>query len=285
MKLNIPEEAKKWLRFKEYPNGLTVIKYTNKAHFKQAWNEHPVLLDCRGIVVDKDMNIISWPFTKVCNIGENGTKLPDAPFLAVEKINGFMGAYTYSTKYGEIFSTTGTLDSSFVDILKSWFNNVIIDRKLVKEMATNNTLLFEVCDPTDPHFIEEKFGLYLIGARNLETGAMLSEWDLDYVARSCGFMRPNYKVVNNVTTFKSSLAVEKIEGYMLHKDGECVAKYKGPYYSNLKTLCRVSSVEVLEKRLSNPLVNSEFKQTILEYGIVNFIELSEQERIKLLKEV
>ena len=45
--------------------GLSVYKYTRKVFFDNLWNEDLRLLDCRGIVIDTDYNIISYPFTKI----------------------------------------------------------------------------------------------------------------------------------------------------------------------------------------------------------------------------
>lgn len=55
--------------------GLSVLKYDRKVFFNNLWNKDKRLLDCRGIVVDENNNIISYPFTKVFNLFENGTKV------------------------------------------------------------------------------------------------------------------------------------------------------------------------------------------------------------------
>ena len=45
--------------------GLSVLKYSKKVFYNNLWNKDKRLLDCRGIVVDSEDNIVVWPFTKV----------------------------------------------------------------------------------------------------------------------------------------------------------------------------------------------------------------------------
>ena len=45
--------------------GLSVYKYSRKVFFDNLWGLDERLKDCRGIVVDENNEIISYPFTKV----------------------------------------------------------------------------------------------------------------------------------------------------------------------------------------------------------------------------
>ncbi|WP_225388713.1 hypothetical protein, partial [Escherichia coli] len=57
------------------------------------WSIDSRLLECRGIVVDADDNVVIWPFTKIFNRFENGTDLPaDELVDVVRKVNGFMAS-------------------------------------------------------------------------------------------------------------------------------------------------------------------------------------------------
>ena len=55
--------------------GLSVYKYSRKVFFDNLWSLDERLKDCRGIVVDGNNEIISYPFTKVFNYLENNTKV------------------------------------------------------------------------------------------------------------------------------------------------------------------------------------------------------------------
>ena len=83
--------AKGLVKQKRYDNGLSVFKYTREVFYKALWNEDPLLLEARGMVLDDDGNKVIWPFTKVFNHHENGTELDlDTVVVAPRKVNGFM---------------------------------------------------------------------------------------------------------------------------------------------------------------------------------------------------
>lgn len=217
---------------KTYP-GLFVVKYHRKVFYKSLWT--PELTEMRGLVIDKDWNVIVRPFDKIFNVHE-----ADAPtfhdtdnVIAVRKINGFMGALTIHEKYGTIISTTGSLDSPFVE-LASKHLLPIVERGLVHGV----TYLFEIVDTDDPHIIEEKTGPYLIGARTVCSKLNLFECDLDSIATGMGVMRPEWKR----TTFGE--VMEEVqdcthEGFVMYNMcGEAV-KIKSPYYLVKKFFTRV----------------------------------------------
>src|SRR5574343_866850 len=149
---------------KDVGNGCTMYKYHRKVFYDNLWHIDERLLECRGIIIDKDRMIVQRPFKKVFNYGENKTLVPhDKEVIAVRKVNGFMCAVS------DVVSTTGSTTSKFVDIAK----------KYVHEVPSSHTWLFEICDESDPHIISEQYGAYLIGARDKVNGSLLSEAMLD----------------------------------------------------------------------------------------------------------
>lgn len=65
-----------------YPDlGLKIYKYARKVFYNNLWHLSPRLLECRGIVVGNEGNVVAWPFTKVFNLGENSTNLPDSKLV------------------------------------------------------------------------------------------------------------------------------------------------------------------------------------------------------------
>jgi hypothetical protein len=101
-------------------SGLGVVKYKNRVFYDGLWNE--ILEECRGMVIDKDWNIVSLPFTKIYNFGieDRAPKLHHTDVVTVyDKINGFMAAATYHAATDQIvYSTTGSLNSDFVQYIK-----------------------------------------------------------------------------------------------------------------------------------------------------------------------
>lgn len=267
MKLNVDDLVEKGLvKKKTYADGpykgLSVLKYTRKVFYDNLWNQDERLLECRGTVVDEDDNVIVLPFKKVFNLGENGTTVdPERKVIVSRKVNGFMLATTYTEKYGLIVSTTGSLDSEFVTLGKKWVNTL--------NTAVNYpgaTLLYEVCDPSDPHIVPEEEGIYLIGIRLL-SGHLLPEHFIDGYSVVLGAKRP----INLVIKFKDIDRGVTHEGWMVsdYLSGEHLCKIKSPHYLSKKAIMRLGSSKV-EDMFENPY---KFKLRLDEefFGCVDWI--------------
>lgn len=271
-----------------YP-GLFVIKYTRKVFYDALWND--ILEECRGLVVDKDWNIVIHPFTKIYNRGENNTDMDLNDYVvAVKKVNGFMAAVTIVN--GEpIVSTTGSLESDFIDYAKDKLG----DLNRFKGYHAF-TWIFEIVHEQDPHIISEKPGAYLIGMRDLTgvviNGPMLSEWKLDSWAYKLGVMRPEWKKMKFHEVVEAVRHVEH-EGFVVRREhDDYTLKIKSKYYLTTKFFARISGPKLLE-RLDQPwllkkavVVEEEFFP-LVDYLYTNrgqFVIMSEQERIDFIKE-
>lgn len=278
---------------KTYP-GLYVLKYTRKVFFNGLFDTHPLLMEARGLVVDKDLNIIVHPFSKIFNRNET----PEADFpidtvvKCVRKVNGFMGAVTYNKTYGWIYSTTGSLDSQFCDYIRDYIKP--IESRMIQVHGT--TYLFEICHPQDP-LINEEFGAYLIGIRD-NKGVMFPEVLVDDIAKYLpGIHRPTH--FNCLIQDVNQLLRECMhEGYVVHElsrengdfhqTGRSI-KMKSPYYLIRKMIARKAD-------LNEALVNAKkIKEKIEEelYCIVDAVEthkdrvqqMNEQERLEFMTHV
>lgn len=219
--------------------GLFVVKYKRKVFYKSLWT--PELQELRGLVVDKDFNVVARPFTKIFNRFERNTDIhPDEDVIAVEKINGFLGCVTFDFTHGPIYSTTGSLDSPFAVLVKKHLGH-LEDSPF---MVSNTTMMFEVVDESDPHIIDETPGVYLIGARDTGTGEHYTEAQLDRAADMLGVMRPAWveckfsDVVNEVRTCKH-------EGFVVYGK-DTTLKIKSPYYLAKKLFSRVNPEKINE---------------------------------------
>lgn len=272
MKFNVDDLIEQGLvKKKTYTSGefegLSVLKYSKKVFYNNLWNKDKRLLDCRGMVVDSEDNIVVWPFTKVFNLYENNTKVSrDKIVIAPRKINGFMCAVSvYNGK--PIYSTTGSLDSEFAKMAKFMIEDQMIPEF---EFEENFTCIFEICHPEDPHIIREDIGVYLIGIRDNISGEMLSEKSLDSIAEVGGFYRPEVQIAQ----FDYILSVSKTckhEGFMIidHENGETLCKLKSNHYLSKKAIMRLGQAKV-DDMFDNP---EKFKQRIDEefYSITDFI--------------
>lgn len=226
--------------------GLSVLKYLGRVFWDNMWNRDPRLLECRGIVVDADGNVVLHPFTKIFNRGENKTDLDrDRVVIEVKKLNGFMaGATIYNGKW--LVSTTGTLDSDYARLAAKVIDfdqGVVFDNGVVRHIVNSKTwqgldLMFEICDPSDPHIVHEEPGAYLIGARVKETGQMLPENALDALCLP-GWKRPDWRKCLFSDTVQAAKTC-KHEGFVVRdaETGELLLKIKSPYYLAKKFFMR-----------------------------------------------
>lgn len=255
---------------KRYENGLSVFKYAKKVFYDALWNTDPLLLEARGIVLDDAGNKVIWPFTKVFNYKENNAGvnlMMDTPIIAPRKVNGFMAACRYWN--GElIVSTTGSLDSDFAVLARSH-----IEKLVYTEMDAELTYLFEICDPSDPHIVEEHEGAWLIGARSMNTGSMMTEVWLDQEAHFLKALRPEvfYGTFGQLWHMVREC---RHEGWMVIDAAtrETVMKIKSPHYLSKKFLMRMGQKKVTAMFEDK----DEFIKTIDEefYPVVHYITRS-----------
>jgi len=162
----------------------------------------------RGLVIDKHGNIVSFPFIRFFNLGEKEAEPIDlASSDIIEKMDGTLVglAFLRDQNNKPIWHTRKMLSSSDVDL------NVVINLftggrvSLLKEIGEyvkklslssdvyNYTLIFEAIlseRPVVTQYTREELGLYLIGARDLETLDELSEAELNKLAKKINAKRP-----------------------------------------------------------------------------------------------
>lgn len=266
-----------------YPD-LFVLKYKRKVFFDNLWS--PELEQCRGLIVDKDFNIVAHPFRKIFNYMENGTTFDrDAEVVYTRKVNGFLGCVTNTEKYGILYSTTGSLDSDYAKMVEKHIEDCGVF------FPTGATLLFEICDESDPHIIKEEVGAYLIGAVNT-AGLHAEELQLDVAADLFGLKRFNHSVGRFSDVIKLSKEVQH-EGFVvrLASDQQQALKIKSPYYLVKKFFAR-KSIYKLNKLLDNAAqakqyVKEEEYFPLIDYLCNNkaaFSALDEQQRLRFIEE-
>lgn len=279
-----------------YP-GLYTLKYTSKVFYDAMWKESEYLLETRGLVVDAAYNVVAKPLTKVFNYGENGTTFHrDTLCTVVKKINGFMACATYRPDIdpnGLIVSTTGTLDSDFVDLARSHIEPV--QDEIMKVCRPGTSWIFEVCDETDPHIIKEEFGLYLIGGNYIEDNE-INRWD-EYQINAAHMVlshnlgdkikRPEVRSNIRFSDVVQESKTVKHEGFMVYSK-EGAMKIKSPYYLTTKFVARIAN-EKLEQRIENGTlrknIDEEYYPLLDHIGLhlLEFTQLDEQGRIAFVE--
>jgi hypothetical protein len=268
---------------KDVGNGLRVLKYKRKVFYDGLWNEH--LEECRGLIVDEDFNIVSYPFTKIYNYGieKNApTIASDEMVQAMRKVNGFMVAVTWYK--GEILvSTTGSIDSDYVNMAKELIAPHI-DR--YRETCSDNpryTFMFECVHRNDPHIIPEKEGMYFLGARIKELGSHImtsfflpSEFNAEHVESMWAPMEYVKIIAKHV----------KHEGFVIYAPGNVATKIKSPYYLVKKFVARNPRTDKLMRPDIKNNLDEEYYPLIdaIQANIEEYTAMDEQARLQWVRE-
>jgi hypothetical protein len=281
-------ETSNLINMKEAGEGIYVLKYKKKVFYDNLWNEY--IAECRGTIVDKDFNLVTYPFTKIYNYGiekEAPVLKADARVMALRKVNGFMVAMTIHK--GELLvSTTGSTDSDFVTMAKEMMTTHMPLNDWRLALGTSDclgmTFMFECVHPNDPHIIPEKSGMYFLGARENSWGSKILHDPMFLI----DFARTlNCFVPENVTTNMSrlqELAKEcKHEGYVFYTDDGVSAKIKSPYYLTSKWVARnprTDKLVDLKKDIKHNL-DEEYYPLVdaIRANIVEYTAMDEQTRL------
>lgn len=279
-----------------YP-GLFVVKYKRTVFYKNLWDDF--LVECRGLVVDKDFNAVVRPFTKIFNRFERDTDIDrDDEVLWVKKVNGFMASVTYVPLLDKVVvSTTGSLDSDFVRMAEEYITDEM--KATIAENTKDNpyTFLFEIVHPNDPHIINEIPGAYLIGCRkvshngpyfsHVEMEKMLDEW-----AKSFNCLREAWGTCKFSEVVETAKRCEH-EGFVVYSitNPGKMLKIKSPFYLISKFLGRVGAGK-LEHMLTHPdwmnwdTIDEEFFP-VIHYLVDNkdkYMVMGEQEKIRFVQD-
>lgn len=267
-----------------YP-GLFVIKYKKRVFYDNLWND--ILEECRGLVVDTDFNIVSRPFTKIYNYGveKRAPKFKANEMVtAFHKVNGFMAAITWHNN-DILVSTTGSLDSDFVNYVHEMIGPNLIKYKEVLSNYSSYTFMFECVHPSDPHIIPEKPGMYLLGYRVKDWEGQVQTLLNGILGQSFGtHFVPYLKChVSAVETYAKKC---KHEGFVFyHEDGRA-AKIKSPFYLINKFVARNPRTDKLMRPDIKNSIDEEYYPLIdaIQANIDNYTSMSEQERLSWVRE-
>ena len=211
----------------------------------------PYIAMARGLVLDKDGNIILRGFSKFFNylqlhaehykkqytdewVNQHDNFLStnkDKKYHAVEKLDGslvLMGEY----KNKAILSSTSTTNME-TELLSIAYENLVNNNKNLTERILNyckktgQTLIFEYISPANRIVVEyENTDYVLIGIVNNYTGMYMSQDDLDSIAMKFGFTRPKryIKTLQELTTDQRIL--KNHEGYIVFNEYGNLIKFK-----------------------------------------------------------
>ena len=276
------------VNMKECGDGIFVLKYKKKVFYDNLWNDY--IAECRGSIVDKDFNLVAYPFTKIYNYGiekEAPVLADDTKVTAFRKVNGFMVAMTIHN--GELLvSTTGSTDSPYVAMAKEMMltHAPLADWLMILGTADceGMTFMFECVHPEDPHIVPEKAGMYLLGYRENEWNSKVGHDP--YVIMDLARMLNCYhaeSITTNMARLVQMAKECKHEGYVFYTDDGVSAKIKSPYYLTSKWVARnprTDKLVDLNKDIKHNL-DEEYYPLVdaIRANIVEYTAMDEQARL------
>jgi hypothetical protein len=281
-------ESSNLVNMKECGVGIYVLKYKKKVFYNNLWNNY--LAECRGSIVDKDFNLVTYPFTKIYNYGiekQAPVFATDTKVTAFRKVNGFMVAMTVHN--GELLvSTTGSTTSDFVEYAKEMMAShmPLTDWRILLGTADclGMTFMFECVHPNDPHIIPEKSGMYLLGARENTWGSKIvhDPFFLQDFASTLQCYAPE-SVTTNMSRLQEMAKECQHEGYVFYTDDGVSAKIKSPYYLTSKWVARNPRTDKLVN-MQNDIkhnLDEEYYPLVdaIRENIVEYTAMDEQARL------
>lgn len=247
-----------YLKVTAHPNDeLLLFNYTNKAQFDKAWNEYPQLLQCRGLILDKEGNVVARPFSKFFNIEEYSILPPYNNFEITDKLDGSL--IIVSWYKGEmIVSTRGSFNSDQAIQAKE-----MLKKSFINLNREGFTFLFELVGKKNQIVVnyEEDYKLVLLAIIDNRINEEVNRITLEMVSVSNGF--EVVRKFDGITDFKQCREILKrdnAEGFVVKFDNGFRVKLKYAEYCRLhKLMTGISEKDILEM-----LMNKQDITTLLD---------------------
>lgn len=156
---------------------LRILNYSSACQYARVWND--VTLNCRGLIIDGDDNIVSRPFQKFFNIEEHprsDVRFSKKDFQVFEKLDGSLGILYPTPLNGYSIATRGSFTSDQA------LRGTMVLREIMDMMAETGepfvpaegfTYLFEIIYPENRIVVNygDVDSLVFLCAVENETGA------------------------------------------------------------------------------------------------------------------
>lgn len=122
---------------------LFIYNYSASAQYERVWNE--VTLQCRGLILNSEKEIIARPFPKFFNYEElESHSIPNENFEVYEKLDGSLGIL-YFVNDKPCIATRGSFASEQAIFATELLHSVYKD--VIRHLNSNHTYLFEIIYP------------------------------------------------------------------------------------------------------------------------------------------
>ena len=205
---------------------LWILNYTARAQFDWRWNAQT--MQCRGLIVDNDWNVVARPFPKFFSVEQLNGEVPAEPFEAYEKMDGSLGILYFIDGKPQIASRgsfTSEQAQRATEILQAKYGNACFDQSF--------TYLFEIIYPDNRIVVDygDREELVLLAIIETATG---KEWPL----HAYDSVFPVVKRYDGITQFDELLANQDSsrEGFVVRFQSGQRVKIKFDEYKRLHKL-------------------------------------------------
>jgi RNA ligase len=229
---------------------ISIYNYSRTCQYERLWDE--ITMDCRGLVLDSDGNVVAKPFRKFFNFEELTTEqIPNEPFEVFEKMDGSLGIlFNYKGEW--VLSTKGSFTSE--QAIKGM---EILKKYKYDRLLTGYTYLFEIIYPENRIVCQYDFeDLILLGVIDNRDGYEIRIHDnhihlegirLVNLYNNLGFkIVKKYDGIRDYSELKSKI-LQNQEGFVIKFRDGFRMKIKGDEYVRLhRILTNFSTTDIWE---------------------------------------
>lgn len=244
MKIDLQELRKrdKYINCHKHPTEeLYIWNYNQSCQFEKAWDEFTLM--ARGLITDKNGEIIARPFKKFFNLGEIGDdKLPNGDFKVYDKFDGSLGIL-YWIRSIPYIATRGSFNSE-----QAIKGTEILRKYGELNLDGTKTYLFEIIYPENRIVVDygKREDLILLAVIDTETGKEENLYDY------CDVF-PFVSEIDGINDFRilTSIPKDNAEGFVIKWDNGFRVKMKFDEYVRLHRLITEFSSKSIWELLKN----------------------------------
>ena len=250
--------------------NLLIANYTQKVQFERLWDE--ITLQCRGLIVDLNGNVVARPFSKFFNLEEHNQEgmqpIPNEPFDVFEKLDGSLGICFFWDGKWQI-ATRGSFDSE-----QAVKGNVLL-RKTQHLKFPGYTYLYEIIYPKNRIVVDygDREELVLLSIIETDTGREIPLSD-DIFPKA-----KRYNGIKDISQLKE-LKNQEDEGFVVRFKSGLRVKVKFSEYVRLHRIL----TQVSTKSIWDALRNNQSLDEILERVPDEFFQWVKDTKQELLDE-
>lgn len=232
-------EAELFIKVKEYPeHNLIVLNYNQI----DSPNAHPIVMECRSLILDYDFNVVSRSFDRFFNYGEQPQTQEHVDWnkaVCYDKIDGSLIKIYFHNGRWEIATRGMAFAESASNGFDITFRGLVLKALSLTEgefqevfAANFDTCVTYICEVTSmENRVVRKYDgykLHYLAARN--KNGNFEDWSSE--AHSVGMQLIGaYKFSTPQDCMNTAAHLKDLdEGYVLYQDGAPVCKIKSPAY-------------------------------------------------------